>query len=235
MKQLLFVCLLSIAGRIGVSAQETEMPSTMASVFNQPRQFFFFDFTQTNWLNAPAGVKSEFISGGWNFNFLYEINVIPTRLGIAPGISYAVTGVKSNAIFSYEYNGDDVTYTNLVVTEDSAISKSKLSTSFIEIPLEIHIHSNASGARNKSFLIAPGFRAGVMVGDFWKLTILNPPFSKIKIYDIENVSPFRYGVSLRLMFYKFGLFGYYQLNHLFEKDKGPQITPVSFGITVSPF
>lgn len=215
------------------------MPPQMAGMLNFPKQFFFFDFTQNTWLNAPEGIETEFISGGLGISFLYEFNVISSHLGIAPGIGYSVAGVKSNAVIEYQYNNDftEIVYTDLKLYDDSSeIIKSKLSVSYMEIPLEIHLHLKPN-ERGKSFLIAPGFRAGLNVGDFLKLKYhqTNPGYDKTKYYNIENIESFRYGISLRLMYYKFGLYTYYQLNDLFEKGKGPEITPFAIGITVSPF
>ncbi|HUM45590.1 MAG TPA: outer membrane beta-barrel protein [Chitinophagales bacterium] len=229
----------SIVAVAQVEDSTSRMPPQVAGVLNFPKQFFFFDITQNGWLNAPEGVETKFISGGLNINFLYEFNIIGSHLGIAPGLSYSVSGVKSNAFFMYQYgdDGKEVVYTDLTIIEgDSIIEKSKLSVSYLEIPVEVHIHLKPN-ERGRSFLIAPGFRGGVKVGDFWKLNYNNniAGVDKIKLYGVENLSPFRYGVSLRLMYYKFGLFGYYQLNHLFEGNKGPDISPFSVGITISPF
>lgn len=228
---------------LAASAQENNsdvagMPPQVAGVLNFPKQFFFFDITNTGWSKAPDDVTTHLISGGLHINFLYEFNLIGSRLGIAPGISYAVSGVKTNSIFEYRFSddGNSVAYTGIVPFEDSAIDKSKLSVSYFEIPLEVHIHLKPH-SRGRSFLIAPGFRAGIRTGDFWKVHYNSaaPGIEKAKLYNIENISNFRYGVSLRVMFYKFGLFGYYQLNPLFESGKGPAIMPYSVGVSISPF
>lgn len=214
------------------------MPPQRAGVLNFPKQFFFFDFTNSGWLNAPEDIKTKLISGGLNFNFFFEFNIIKSKLGIAPGISYSVSGTKSNSIYDYQYSdfGSEIVYTRLTLLGDTLYTKSKLSVSYLEIPVEVHIHLKPN-SKKLGFLIAPGFRAGVLVGDFWKLNYHQSiaGADKVKIYGIENISPFRYGVTLRLMYYKFGLFGYYQLNHLFEENKGDAITPYSIGISVSPF
>ncbi len=213
------------------------VPPQMAGVLNFPKQFFFFDISNNGWLHAPPEVKPKLISGGLNINFLYEFNLVSSRLGIAPGVCYSVSGVKSNSVYQYEFNssGDEVLFTDLE-PYDTLYTKSKLSVSYLEIPLEVHIHLKPNN-RRLGFLIAPGFKAGLLVGDFWKLNYHSTVAGaeKVKVYGIENISPFRYGVSLRLMYYKFGLYGYYQLNDLFEDEKGPAITPFSIGITVSPF
>ncbi|MBX7107441.1 MAG: PorT family protein [Chitinophagales bacterium] len=233
---LFLVCTVAASAQVN-DTTASMMPPQVAGVLNFPKQFFFFDISNTTWLNAPDDVQTKLISGGLNINFLYEFNVISSKLGIAPGISYSVSGVKSNAVYDYEFNssGSEVLFTDLK-PYDTLYTKSKLSVSYLEIPLEVHIHLKPNN-RRLGFLIAPGFRAGVLAGDFWKLNYHSSVAGaeKVKVYGIENISPFRYGVSLRLMYYKFGLFGYYQLNHLFEESKGPAITPFSIGVSVSPF
>lgn len=230
------VCTVAASAQVN-DTTASMMPPQVAGVLNFPKQFFFFDISNTTWLNAPDDVQTKLISGGLNINFLYEFNVISSKLGIAPGISYSVSGVKSNAVYDYEFNssGSEVLFTDLK-PYDTLYTKSKLSVSYVEIPLEVHIHLKPNN-RRLGLLIAPGFRAGVLAGDFWKLNYHASVAGaeKVKVYGIENISPFRYGVSLRLMYYKFGLFGYYQLNHLFEESKGPAITPFSIGVSVSPF
>lgn len=210
--------------------------SPVSGVLNLPKQFFFIDITQNSWLDAPAGVTTKWISGGVNVNFLYEINLIGSLFSIAPGLSYSVHGVKSNSFFDYHLDSNKITYTDIVPVPDSILKKSKLSTSYLEVPLEIHIHTRPAGEKRKSFLIAPGFRIGLLVDDFWKVKSGTQPLapSKVKIYDIENISKLHYGISLRLMYYKFGLYGYYSLSKLFGKDKGPAITQYSVGISLSP-
>jgi hypothetical protein len=211
-------------------------PSAVPNMLNLPKQFLFIDITQNTWLDAPAGIETKFISGGINFSLLYEFNIIGAHLGIAPGLGYSVSSVKSNSMveFLYDTGTYDVSYTDLIPS--TLYAKSKLSTSYLEIPVEIHIHVKPN-ERGKSFLIAPGFRAGLLVGDFWKYKPNQSPggVTKAKLFGIKNISEVHYGISLRLMYYKFGLFGYYSLSSLFEEGKGPDITPVSFGITVSPF
>lgn len=242
MKYLVLLLLLSmpelLSAQVNDSIPKAPAGSGVPNVLNLRRQFFFIDFTQNNWLNTPDGVKTKFIGGGVNINFLYEFSIIKTSLGIAPGLSYSVTSVKTNSIYEYTYGGssfNDIVYTDLVKYDSSNYKKSKLSTSFIDIPVEIHFHTRPND-KGRSFLIAPGFRGGVSVGDFWKLKFAEDVqgVNKAKIYGIANLSDFHYGISLRLVYYKFGVYGYYSLSKLFDDGKGPAVTPISFGITLSP-
>jgi hypothetical protein len=236
---ILFSLLYSIAtAKAQISDSSASNSTDIPNVFKFQKQFFFLDILENGWLNAPPNIEAKVFSGGFNLNLLYEINIIPSLLSIAPGISYSVTTVKTNAKYQYIFNSDssEILFTNLEQVNPLLYEKSKLSTSTIGIPVELHIYTKAN-EKGRGFLIAPGFRAGLLAGDFWKFkyTGEQPGQSKIKIYGIENLSSFNYGLSLRLMYYKFGIYGYYSMSRLFEKGKGPDITPVSLGFTLSPF
>ncbi|MCY7408728.1 MAG: PorT family protein, partial [Chitinophagales bacterium] len=116
------------------------------------------------------------------------------------------------------------------------ILKNKFSASYLDVPLEFRIRIKPD-QKGKNFWIAPGFRAGILVSDFWKLkyTESNGDISKSKVYGIANIEKFHYGISLRAGYYKFGIYSFLALNNLFEKDKGPELTPFSLGITFTPF
>ncbi len=45
----------------------------------------------------------------------------------------------------------------------------------------------------------------------------------------------RYGFTGRIGYKWLNLWGYYQLSTLFEKGKGPEMYPISVGITIIPF
>ncbi|MBA2422462.1 MAG: outer membrane beta-barrel protein [Chitinophagales bacterium] len=235
---LLFLLCSILTVKAQISDSSTNETAEIPNVFRLQKQFLFIDITENLWLNPPANIKNEFFSGGINLNFLYQFSIIPSVLGIAPGLTYSVASVKTNSIYQYSFISDssEILYTSLEPYNPSLYEKSKLSTSFIGIPIELHVHTK-SNEKGRSFLIAPGFRAGLLVGNFWKLkyTGEQPGQSRIKVYCIENLTPFSYGLSLRLMYYKFGIYGYYSLSNLFESGRGPAIMPVSLGITISPF
>jgi hypothetical protein len=62
--------------------------------------------------------------------------------------------------------------------------------------------------------------------------------NKLVIYKkvrIPNVSKFRYGVSLRLGYKWLNFWGYYQLSSVFDKGKGPEMYPISIGVSLMPY
>ena len=112
---------------------------------------------------------------------------------------------------------------------------SKISTSFIDVPLEFHLRVKPK-QRSKNLWIAPGFRAGLMVNNFWKYRGDDGTGYEVKFksYKIENMNTFHYGISLRAGYYKFGVYAFYSLVDLFEDNKGTELRPFSLGLSFTP-
>jgi hypothetical protein len=210
----------------------------VSSVLRSQKHLLFIDITQNTWLHLPDDVSTKFISGGFNISIFYDFFVAKKFFGIAPGIGFSNATVKSNTFIYYFFdNQNNVDSVSLVPMDDSAYIKSKISTSYLDLPIELRFRIKPD-ERGKNFWIAPGFRAGILLSDFWKYKDNNlngnNTVRKVKIYDTHFVESFRYGISLRAGYYKFGVYVFYSLTSLFEKNKGPDLVPFSAGITLTP-
>ncbi|HYV91323.1 MAG TPA: porin family protein [Chitinophagales bacterium] len=208
----------------------------VSSVLRSQKHLLFIDITQNTWLHLPDGVTPKYISGGFNISIFYDFFVAKKIFGIAPGISFSNSTVKTNAFLNYYYDNtfhiDSVALTPL---EDTVDLKVKISTSYFDIPLELRFRIKPD-ERGKNFWFAPGFRAGILLSDFQKSKGKDPngTMRKIKDYEIPFVENFHYGISLRAGYYKFGVYAFYSLTSLFEKNRGPDLVPFSVGIALTP-
>jgi hypothetical protein len=57
----------------------------------------------------------------------------------------------------------------------------------------------------------------------------------VKFKDVRNIEKFRYGVTARFGWKFINLTGFYSLTGLFKKGKGPDLYPISVGISFMPF
>ena len=57
----------------------------------------------------------------------------------------------------------------------------------------------------------------------------------IKRKTLNHTEDWAYGFTLRFGYKSFNLFGYYQLSNIFKKGRGPQMYPISVGLTITPF
>lgn len=209
--------------------------SAVSNVLRSQKHLLFIDITQNTWLHLPDDITTKFISGGFNISIFYDFFIAKKFFGIAPGISFSNVTVKSNAIPVEDPSALPEGFTNMQVVSDTPLHyvKNKISTSYLDLPIEFRFRIKPD-VRGKNFWIAPGFRAGFLLSDFWKKKIDSPNSSKEKIYNIQFIEKFHYGVSLRAGYYKFGGYVFYSLTDLFEKNRGTYLTPFSVGITLTP-
>jgi Outer membrane protein beta-barrel domain len=233
-------CCSSALGQVNDTTDHFPPPpgniSPVSGVLRSQRHLLFIDITQNTWLKLPEGITTKFISGGVNFGLYYDFFIAKKHFSIAPGISFSNSTVKNNGALNYYYDNNlHVDSTSLIPYPDSVDVKTKISSSFFDIPIEFRFRIKPD-ERGKNFWFAPGFRAGILLSDFWKYkgddAFGNP--RKYKMYDIYGIQNFHYGISLRAGYYKFGAYAFYSLSALFEKGKGPVMVPFSVGITVTP-
>jgi hypothetical protein len=120
----------------------------------------------------------------------------------------------------------------------SAIRKSMLVTNYLDIPLEIRFSTNPYDPA-RSFKISVGGRVGMLVSSHAKMKFdEDGDTKKLKDKQNFNLSPFRYSATLRIGVGNFNWFAHYNLNTLFEKDKGPMRTQAStytVGVSLAGF
>lgn len=109
------------------------------------------------------------------------------------------------------------------------LSKNKISTTYVEIPVEFRIHPFET-VNGEGFFIGLGAVGGFRLGSHTKIKYdLDEETYKEKLYSSFGMNSFRYGVQARLGFKTFHFFGKLYLNDLFE------ITPVEEGANPKVF
>ncbi|MCK5169207.1 MAG: outer membrane beta-barrel protein [Bacteroidales bacterium] len=174
----------------------------------------------------------------WNMNInfaQYSINFVNNKFGLVTGL-----GIEWNY---YRFDNDnsiqkDAT-TRIIENRDLAvdqptwdIEKSKLSTTYITLPMLLEIHSSSN--QNSGVVFSAGAIGGLKLGSNTKIVYKeNDNRNKEKTKDDFNLSPFRYGVHARLGVGAWMIYGTYYFNSLFIKDKGPELYPISVGFALS--
>ena len=174
----------------------------------------------------------------WNMNInfaQYSINFIGDKFGLVTGL-----GLEWNY---YRFDGDNSIQQNattgviepidLAVTQPNwNIEKSKLSTTYATLPILLELHSSSSNS--KGLVFSAGAIGGIKLGSNTKVIYKeNGDKNKDKTKDDFNLSPFRYGVTARIGVGDWLVYGTYYFTPLFEKNKGPELYPISIGIALS--
>jgi hypothetical protein len=180
-------------------------------------------------LNPPKDFKPNFFgSTTFNLYYQYEFRILKSHFSFVPGIGFSFERYKfkDGSVLQNYPAFDSIKMNTPVVAGFSKLKKSKLITNYIEVPLEFRYNLNPEDPA-RSFKISIGGRVGYLFDSFTKVKYREESQTK-KIKDKQNfnLSQLRYGVTGRIGFGSFSIFGYYNLNPLFEKGKEPVLNDI---------
>lgn len=188
-----------------------------------------------NSLNMPSQYEYLELNRGrsWNFgiNFLEkDININKEYINLVTGmgIEFANYNLKNNYRL-YDNNGLVAIYDSIV-----HLDKNKLRTSYLNIPLLVEF--NTSNVKSKSFHVATGVIGGVRLGSSLKqIETINGKRYKNTLKDDFSMQDFKVMATLRVGYGNFNAFINYGLTDLFKPNKGPNVVPVTLGVTMINF
>lgn len=186
-----------------------------------------FDFYTNRFTGMPQGTKQGDFSFGVSSYWYKDMPFGPkSRAAFAFGLGFSSINMHHNGMFT---TTDSMGVSNYTVFEKfpdgQKVYKNKVSFNYVDLPLELRFR-NMDGKHKLRFY--PGFKGGVLVNNHTKFRDAN---SKVKIFDLPNRMIYQYGPTVRIMWNNFALYGFYSLTPLFEPNKGPQIYPISIGIS----
>ena len=168
---------------------------------------------------------------GFNLNFGEKnFGIINSYMGLVSG-----WGLEFNHYsLSNNVTLEDVDGITIGVEDtENTFDKNRLSTCYLTIPLMMEFQIPVTGEHKRLYL-----SAGVVGG----LRLFSRNFQKYKdddekvknkIKDDFNLKGFRYGLTARVGYGDIGFFTTYSMTSLFKDDKGPELYPWTFGITLS--
>lgn len=185
------------------------------------------------WLNSANDIQPEWYSRGANFSIMYDLELGESPFSIAPGIGFGFDNVYHNGYFAEDSAGT----TQLRPYDDTIdYKRNKLSTVYLDVPLELRFRTKPNDKGN-SFKIALGAKGGFLIANYTKYIGEGEAFgapaddAKYKEYNVPNISTFRYGLTARIGYGPVNLSAFYSLSPLFDQDLGPQLTPISIGVS----
>jgi hypothetical protein len=168
----------------------------------------------------------------WNYNLNF------LEYGIGLGTSYAglVTGMGfewSNYIFDAN-NSIQKEDGNIVNRPEpySGITKSKLSMTYLNVPLLLEFQIPAG---NKRIHISGGITGGVKLASKTKIKYQDGGRQKEVKKDDFSLAPFRYGATIRVGYRAINLFVNYYFSPLFGETAEPELYPFSVGLNLISF
>lgn len=190
------------------------------------------------WQNKPDSIKT----GGFSRTFnIYLMTDFPFKT--SPKLSVALgVGLSTDHVFLDKMTAGITSTASSVpfknVSDTNHFKKYKVSTSFLEIPIELRFSSNPD-ADGKSFKVALGLKGGTMLSAWTKGKDLqnrnggtvNEYIEKEKSKKFFNTT--RISAIGRIGYGHFTVFGSYSFTSLFKEGRGPKMNAASIGLTLS--
>jgi hypothetical protein len=183
------------------------------------------------WMDAPDDIDLKTINRGCDIYGMYNFPIKESNFSFAIGFGLGIHNMYSNAFVGVNTDNDSTIFN--VIPDSITYKKSKISCAYFDIPIEFRFKTKGK------FSVAAGFKAGYLINKHSKYKgkdLLGTNIDVIeKSTDIRNLEAIRFGPTFRLGYDWFNLSAYYSLSKFFAKDKGPEMYPISVGITLTPF
>ncbi|MEA3505383.1 MAG: outer membrane beta-barrel protein [Bacteroidota bacterium] len=231
-KALVTTFILFVLIALGVQAQNEKKTELDKNQF-KTRIDLFTDI----WQDTPEAFNSASINRGINIYSMYEFPIKNTSFSFQSGVGLGV----HNLYFDNELKKNDEGIMIFSAIPDTLSNgtgvetkRSKISVAYLDIPIELKIRTE-----NK-LRAAIGFKLGYLINSLSKYKGDNYSDDSssditIKKKGIDGINNLRYGPTLRIGYKWIDISAYYSLTTLFEENKGPEMTPISIGISISKF
>jgi len=113
-------------------------------------------------------------------------------------------------------------------------NKNKMNITSINVPLMLQLDWSGNRGLENGFNLGIGGYAGFRIGSNSKAKYRDENNEKVKIVNKSNfyLNDFNYGLQAQIGIGGVNLFARYALNTLFQENRGPELTPVVFGIVL---
>ena len=236
MKKIFGFILISIFVFEGAFAQntstETEKPVVEAQAKKRDRLIFTIGFDNL-FHKMTNGFATKWHSRGIGFYYMHDIPIKNSKkVSFAPGLGIQYSNYYHNSSIYEDSLGTNFTPIDNFKDDDN-YKRHKLSTTHLEVPLELRFFSEKVQKNGNQLKAAVGFKTGVKLSAFAKEVRRSPDgyFKRYKEKGFHDVNIVRAGPTFRIGYGAFNVFAFYSVTHLFKKDRGPEMTPFSIGIS----
>jgi len=203
-----------------------------------------FEFGMNNFMNKDFSLTRSAANGdqfmdlntgrSWNVN----INMFQHSFGFGTDIFGLVTGLGLE-FNDYQFDGnnnitkDASGYTvSMPYVED--LTKTKVSTGYITLPLMLELQLPASAKNSKRVHLSAGVIGGLKMGSHTKVEFydINHKLQKNVVKDDFNIRSLRYAFTGRIGYGNLSIFANYYASTFFEKNKGPELYPFAIGLAL---
>lgn len=197
---------------------------------SDPNDRLIIEINHTGWLNLPSDIKQY--NGkciGVNLQVMFDKPLGNSPFSFGYGIGLFSHNFHSNAEFVYYKDTLNAGFFTKLEPHKRPVSLNRYAQKVLEIPVEFRFRTKT----DRQFKIHVGGKIGYVVNDFRSIRDND---GKVRVYDIKNINPLRYGINFRIGFEQFAITASYYFTEIFKKDKGVNgIVPYAVGIAIIPY
>jgi len=193
-----------------------------------------YDLYTSIWLDMPTGIKTRTINQGANVFLMYNHSMGEKGISMAGGLGISSENLYLKNAYVPNVKADSISFVSTPFGVKA--KKSKLNVTYVDIPIEIRF------VANNDMRFTLGMKFGFAIdsktkykGDEFDEEGKTGTGIKEKYKDVNQLESTRFGVQARIGYKWVHAYAYYSLNKVFKADKGPQMYPISVGVTFMPF
>ena len=206
---------------------------------NRANDHFMIEFSYDNWVGKTDSMNTSGFSRGFSMYFMYDFPFKSDphfSVGAGLGINASNIFFDKTEVGVANPNNATLAFTSTAATDH--FKKYKLVLTNLELPIELRYAFHPENT-NKSWKIAVGIKAGVLLSAYTKGKDLENQAGQVINYYIEKKSSTRFFNGARVVgtfrvnYGWIGVFGQLQLTPLIKNLAGPTVNPYSIGIVLS--
>lgn len=194
--------------------------------------------TKDNVLEAPAG--HDYLDLNSGKSVFVSLNLLQKNFRLGHSNVWLFTGLGltwNNYRFDKNVNlssAGDTIVGGFDTTSTRNYAKSKLTATYLTAPVMFEFFTSRKS--KNAFHLGVGAMLGYKIGSHTKERFTESGSTeKPKQYDDFFLNPFRYGARVAIGYRKFNVFADYYVSEMFRDKKGPELFPVSVGVTLAAF
>ena len=199
---------------------------------------FMIQLGYLTWNNKPDSIQTKGLPRTFNMYFLFDFPFKTNpkwSVAIGPGIATDHMFFNETTV-GIARNTSNVVFDN--VSDTNHFKKYKLTTAYLEAPVELRFSSNPY-ENKRSVKVAVGAKVGTLLSATVKgKELQNSADRTINDYTMKEKSKrffntTRLSGTARLGYGPFSLFASYGITPVFKEGVGPQVRPLTIGLTIS--
>lgn len=239
MKKIYFLLFLSFSLVNAVVAQENGANTGKKKIdlSNRPNDHLVIQFGHTTWTGVPDTIAMGKFSKSFNMYFMFDFPFKSNpKMSLGAGVGVGSDHIRfSKMNIGIKEIGSTMRFTN--VRDTNHYKKTKLATSYAEVPLELRYSANPE--TGKGLKVGLGVRVGALINAHTRnVDWQNRNGNLINEFSVKESSTryfnkTRFVGTFRVGYGNFSIFSSYQLNPTLRDGVGPTARPFTLGLILS--